>query len=384
MTASIPQENEHDGVPRQDPDRAWTKDLQEADSHEVRPAEGPDDRGLRQGQRAVEWEEASPLAVLYRFADLVLRSEVPLSELPVAFSGPPECLFRIRRSERPEPFHDRWDHHWRSPEGDVVLSCARDGDAYRLGVPGLSTFLIEDGGRAITCRPDFTLPPGTLEHLLIDQVLPRVLTHRGRLVIHAGCVVTPQGAIGFLGDSGTGKSTVCADFARAGHPLLGDDGIVVRRTATEAFEAIATYPGLRLLPDPLTILFDERAGAAPVAHYTAKRRIDRNHTNLTLAANPQPLRALYVLDTADEITIAPLPERDAFIALVGASFQLHLDDQERSRGLFERIGTLLDAVPVRRLSYPRDFTRLGAVREALLADAAAVATPASSAGCACS
>ena len=290
----------------------------------------------------------------------------------------------VDRSESTGPSPERWDHHWRSPDGSVLLACARDGDSYRLGMPGLATFLVEEGGAVITCHPHETLPPGTLEHLLIDQVLPRVLTHRGRLVLHAGCVATRHGALGFLGDSGAGKSTLCAEFARAGHPLLGDDGILVRPAAVSGFEALATYPGLRLLPDPLAHLFDDRSGGAQVAHYTEKRRLDRDSGGFTLAPGAEPLRALYWLDAGPTVDIQLLPEREAFMALVAASFQLHLDDQERSRGHFERVGALLDAIPVRRLSYPRDFARLGAVREALLADVTALASPASSEGCACS
>ena len=319
--------------------------------------------------------------MFYRFADSVLLSELPLGALSLAASGPAEC--RVR-TVSPALAAERWDHHWCSADGSVLLSCARDGDAYRLGMPGLATFLIQGDGAVITCFPHETLPPGTLEHLLIDQVLPRVLTHRGRLVVHAGCVATPQGAIGFLGDSGAGKSTLCAEFARAGHPLLGDDGILVRNTAASGFEALATYPGLRLLPDPLAHLFDDRARGAQVAHYTEKRRLDRESGGFTLAPGAEPLRALYLLAVGPALEIAPLPKREAFMALVAASFQLHLDDQERSRGLFERLGALLDAVPVRRLSYPRELGRLGVVREALLADVAALATPASSEECACS
>ena len=322
--------------------------------------------------------------MLYRFADLNVQSEVPLPSLPVVSSGPATCAILVDSPHRAGLAPEHWDHHWRSPDGWVLLSCARDGDAYRLGMPGLATFLIEDDGGTITCRPHQMLPPGTLEHLLIDQVLPRVLTQRGRLVIHAGCVATPQGAIGFLGDSGAGKSTLCAEFARAGHPLLGDDGILVRRAPASGFEALATYPGLRLLPDPLAHLFDERAGAAPVAHYTEKRRLDRDSGGFTLATGAEPLRALYLLGAGPNLEIAPLPEREAFMALVRASFQLHLDDQERSRGLFERLGSLRDAIPVRRLSYPRELDRLGAVRCALLADVETLASPASSGGCACS
>jgi hypothetical protein len=234
-------------------------------------------------------------------------------------------------------------------------------------MPGLATVLIEDEGRTITLRPYRELPERTLQHLLIDQVLPRVLTHRGRLVLHAGCVATPRGAVAFLGESGAGKSTLCAEFARAGHPLLSDDGIAVA-TSGAGFEAIGTYPGLRLLPAPLSVLFDARSARATVAHYTEKRRLHPGAGQLALAAGAVPLRAFYVLECGSGIEIAPLPDREAFLSLVRSSFLLHLDDPERSRGLFDRIGGLRDAVPVRRLTYPREFTRLPAVREALLTD----------------
>jgi hypothetical protein len=312
--------------------------------------------------------------VFYRFADFILESDVRLSALPGAERGPGDCRVRMGPPGRQGSEPARWDHHWRSSDGDVVLSCAREGETYRLGFPGLATFLVDEGG-AISCRPEPRLPAGTLEHLLIDQVLPRVLTHRGCLVLHAGCVASPHGAVAFLGDSGSGKSTLCAEFARAGHPLLGDDGIVVRPTNAAGFEAMATYPGLRLLPDPLARLFDEATWASPVAHYTAKRRLDRRSPDVTLAAGALPLQALYLLDKGAAVTIDPLSDRDAFIVLLRASFQLHLDDRERSRGLFERIGGLQDAVPVRRLSYPRDFASLGTVREAVLADVEEVAHP---------
>lgn len=312
----------------------------------------------------------------YRFADLVLESEIPLSELPVGRSGSAQVSIRIGGSEPQPSWSGRWDHHWRSREGAVVLSCARDGDAYRLGVPDLATFLLEDGGRTITCRPHTTFPLATLEHLLIDQVLPRVLTHCGRLVIHAGCVVTPHGAVAFLGDSGAGKSTLCAAFARAGLPLVGDDGVVLR-PGVMGYEALATYPGLRLLPDPLERLFDEGTGASAVAHYTEKRRLDRDTAQLALAIGAQPLRALYLLDTAGEIGIAGVQSREAFMALLRASFQLHLDDPERSRELFWRVANVLDVVPVRRLSFPRHFGRLGAVLQVVLDDAARIPFPAS-------
>ncbi len=307
----------------------------------------------------------------YRFADLVLESELPLPELPVVRSGRRECSIRFGPVESASAPRIQWDHHWRSPDGRISLSCARDGNEYRLGVPGLATFQIDDDGRAITCRPHPAVPTPTLEHLLIDQVLPRVLTHRGRIMIHAGCVATSEGALAFLGDSGAGKSTLCAEFARAGYSLLSDDGIVIRPAATGRFEAVATYPGLRLHPGPLAALFDRhQAQGALVAHYTKKRRVDRLGVLIRRAAGPHPLKALYVLASGPTIAVDPLPQREAFLALLRASFQLHLDDPERAREVFERLGAILDSVPARRIRYPRDFRSLGEVRSALMADLA--------------
>lgn len=305
-----------------------------------------------------------------RYGDLVLASDAPLPALLPAPDTDAECAFRLLAPSGPDHSGERWDHHWRSPVGAISLSCARDGDDYRLGFPGLATFTIEREGREIACRPDGELPPSTIQHLLVDQVLPRVLTHRGRLVIHAGCVGTPHGAIAFLGDSGAGKSTLCASLARAGAPLLGDDAVVVRRSELGTFLVEATYPGLRLHAESIAHHFGTNASSTSVAHTTEKLRV----SDAAFVTGPLPLRRLYVLSASGPeslsgaIEISPLPQGQAFFALLRASFQLHLDDKERSRGLFERIAALIDAVPVRSLSYPREFARLTDVRHALMED----------------
>lgn len=325
--------------------------------------------------------------MLSRFGDLLIDSEVALPALSPS-AGVAECFVRVDSATAPD---EQWDHHWRAPDGAAVLSCARDGDAYRLGVPGLASFLIDASGREITCRPERDLPADTLEHLVIDQVLPRVLAHRGRLVLHAGCVATPEGAIALLGDSGAGKSTLCAALARAGHDLVGDDGIVARGAAGGGFEVFATYPGLRLFADPLASLFGHLPRCSPLAHYSSKRRLAGLEAGLAFATACVPLRALYVLDAGPEIGTSPVTGTQAFTEVLRASYQLHLGDAERSRRLFDSIAALIEAVPVRRLTYPRELSRLAAVCDAVVSDAigpaAAMPTgfsPASSGGCACS
>jgi len=306
--------------------------------------------------------------MIYRFGDLVLDSELPCSQLPETAGVTPECSFRLAAGSK-KAGHEGWDHAWLTPDGDVALGCARRGGRYRLEMPGRATFTIERNGRLVTGLPVGLPSPETIEHLLIDQVLPRVLAHRGRLVLHAGAVGVPSGAVAFLGDSGAGKSTLCGAFARRGDLLLGDDGIIVRESTAGTFDTLPTYSGLRLLPRSVAHLYDDASRGRPMAAYSEKRRFG------TVRPEPEavPLRAIYVLAEGDRVSITPLAGAEAVLALVRSTFHLHLDDSSRARRLFERIAAVALAIPIRSLAYPRDFALLDAVREAVLADACASA-----------
>jgi hypothetical protein len=304
--------------------------------------------------------------LLYRFGDLLLSSEIPFSQLPRVPEGLPECSFRRPSDPDAGSLDERWDHHWRSIAGDVALSCSREGDRYRLDLPSLGTFSIDDDGASISCRLRGAPSPETVEHGVVDQVLPRVLVHRGRLVLHAGAVETADGAIAFIGDSGRGKSTLCAGFAAAGYPVLGDDGLVVRRREPEGFEVLPTYPGLRLLPEPLAFVFGSKATGTPVSGGAPKQRLDATANGFVHCERPVPLRAIYQLDDGPRIAIRPMAGPDAFITLVRSTYHLHLGDERRSAVLFEQLAALLDAVPFRRLAYPRRLSLLPAVRDAVL------------------
>lgn len=262
-----------------------------------------------------------------------------------------------------------WEHHWRSA-GGVSLAVARFGETYRLGIPGLAVFDLADEARSIDCRPEGPIPPATLQHLIVDQVLPRALALRGRLVLHAGCIVTGAGAIAFLGDSGAGKSTLCAAFSRAGLPILGDDGIVVRLGPGGAFDAMATYPGLRLRPGPLEELLAGSPSTA-MAHDSDKRRVGRDAREVAFAEGPVPLAGFYLLTDSGPsggVRLSNIRGTVGFEALLRSLFQLHLRDRDRAQALFGRLGDLVEAVPVRELSYPRSFGALSAVIRAVTED----------------
>lgn len=217
--------------------------------------------------------------------------------------------------------------------------------------------------------PDST--PATLEHLLHDQVLPRLLAHEGQLVVHAGAVELEGRLALFLGESGLGKSTLVASLYQAGASLLGDDALLVS-TDHGSFYGQSLYRGLRLLPDSLLSLFPTQTETRPMAHYSSKQR-------LTIAVpenqntSPQQLGALFFLQSPaidQEITLRRMSPAESCIALIRNSFSLDPTDSLLARGKLQQASALANQVPAFALSYPRDYASLPQVHAKIRAQMA--------------
>jgi hypothetical protein len=260
-------------------------------------------------------------------------------------------------------------HRWTTPAGDEILSVWGLPAGYRLRFPRLADFDIDPEGEAVRPCPAPGTSRETLTHLLIDQVLPRVVAHRGHPVLHAAAVqISPEAAVAFVGETGRGKSTLAAIFARAGASLLSDDAIVLCDDG-EKISALATYPSLRLWPDSLERLYRERPDVSPMAGYSTKQRIRRPFPNGS-AAEPVPLVGYYLLDlaTPDSDAVAsidPVTPRESVIPLLSSTFQLDVTDRRRTSRLFEQTTSLADRVPAFKLRYRRGFQQLPAVHEAV-------------------
>ena len=309
----------------------------------------------------------------YRACDLVLASNVPLPELPPANGSEPECSFQVLSGRGLKPASKDWFHQWYFPDGEPWLRMAKQESDFLLRFPDLADFVVSTDGKLIQCYPGSETPIETLRHLLLDQVIPLVLSHRGRLVLHASAVATPEGAVCFLGMAGVGKSTLAASFCWQGHPLLTDDCLLIDESGEKVL-ATPSYAGLRLWSDAIPNLFGDEPPSLPVAHYTTKKRLVADSDQLRFCSHPVPVARLYVLASPEgngnggEIHIASFPRRDAFMELVKAAFRLDITDKQRLCKQFERLSCVITSFPVRRLSFPHDFAILPAVRKAILED----------------
>lgn len=306
----------------------------------------------------------------YRYSDISVASAWPLPELLTVQPLPsvsPDITIGPLPAPPPEPGRSDWIHHWPDESGAMSLGRSGEGNDLLLRFPGLADFVISEDGRSLGAWPAPETGTETLRHLLLDQVLPRVLAQQGRLVLHAGAVRVGQQAIAFIGETGRGKSTLTASFHAAGFPLLSDDGLVLTQGEDTAL-ARPTYPSLRLWPEAVAGLYARAPDVAPMAHYSTKRRVIMK--DITVRSS-LPLAALYVLaaemeDDAGSISLTRLSPSAACMEIISNSFLLNVTDRRRAMGLLTVAGRIAEQLPVFSLAYPRRFACLPSVREAIV------------------
>ena len=309
--------------------------------------------------------------MVFSFGDFVFESNLPLTAVSRATGGKVETVFELLE---PSPIDTTLAdqgagvHHWRLPDGKIYLSYAKATHGYILQFVDHARFVISHDGASVQCIPGVSTDHNTVEHLLLDQVLPRVLSHRGSIVLHAGAVRSPKGALVFLGDAGAGKSTLVASFGNAGHPILADDAVMMIDRG-ESIGVLPGYTGLRLRPDSLKEIFEKPVATTGMAHYSTKRRllIDNGSVN---HRGPNPCKAIFLLQPSNalhgRVKLNPLSERETFMAFFKNAFRLDLDDSARCTEEFSSLGRLAKKCEVFALEYPRQYSSLHDVIEAVL------------------
>lgn len=308
---------------------------------------------------------------VYKYCDINISSNIDLPELVLS-----ECVVAaIRFRFNPESGSIPPDYHWfysHSSQGDdTFLKIAKEHGAYIFRHENSLDFIVDDRSSVIECLEYKRLPGETIRHLLLDQILPRLLSHQGRLMLHASAVLTPRGAIAFLGETGWGKSTLAGCLNRMNNTLLTDDCLAVEIRESGVF-CIPAYTGLRLFPDSLDYLFPDSPAQTEFAHYSVKKRLQFREAGNQYSHMYYPLVALFVLtDPAGMspqhgISIERISPTDGLMALIRNSFKMDVTDRSETAQSFTEFGVLARKLPVFSLNYPRLHSYLPAVGKSVL------------------
>jgi hypothetical protein len=303
----------------------------------------------------------------YEYGGRNLRSDFALSGLrplkALCAAEPPKVIY-VGKGETPTPpaeLMSMSSQVWTGP--NETLSVHKSGDLYGLIFPDLAVFTIHPDKARI--RVYAGTDGATLSHLLLDQVLPRLLAWSGEIVIHAGAIVSDGFCAAFVGESGHGKSSMTAGFIQSGAQLLSDDAVHLC-LAPDGVSAAGLYPSLRLWPHALDGLCVANSQTSEMAHYSTKRRVDISET--TAITHPHKVNALFQLDMGkadSDISITPLSQREVMMALIAGSFRLDPTAQPQGQAFFKQIDLIKNRITGYRLCYPRGYERLPAVRAAI-------------------
>ena len=304
----------------------------------------------------------------YRICGQSFHSNVPIPELLPGNERQPGFTFHLCTDAPDNSESYQWMNHWDSIDGSIWLAFAKLEAGYLLRFPEFADFIVSDDARTLRCYLQANCPPETMRHLLLNQVIPIVLSHLGKLVLHASACATPHGVMAFMGMTGAGKSTLAASFGQRGFAVLTDDCLLIEQQGRVA-TTVPSYPGLRLWPESVEALFEQEPVLQPLAHFTDKKRVIFDQDPFD---SPLSVSAIYVLTQPDimpdasDVTIFPMATSEALLETVRHTFQLDITDRERLGQSFKRHERLAISVPFFRLNFPREHAFLPAVNTAIL------------------
>jgi hypothetical protein len=311
--------------------------------------------------------------MLYQLYGLVIDIDSVLSRVPSADGKHIDIQARQGAFSKAFSAPSKWFMHWHFPEGELWLSFAKVDAGYLLRFNKLADFFVSDKGKRITYLPKPGIPSETINHLLLDQVIPLVINLRGSEALHVSAILTPLGVAAFAGPAGSGKSTLAGALFNRGYPTVSDDCLALMEK-NRVIYAIPAYPGLRLWGDALDYLFGDNGTCKPVAHYTDKRRLEIEKLTDAYCTEPQSLKRVYTIADSTivkgkaNVLIERLSSQESFMALVKCAFRLDITDYHMLRRQFHFLERVASRVSVRRLTFPRDFDFLPTVQETIVND----------------
>lgn len=236
-----------------------------------------------------------------------------------------------------------------------VESVSGDLGRYENALVGRSeseaTFVFDSDSRVLTVEYAEQLTESRRTQVLLDWVVPYVLTELGHLVLHATAANIDGVAWGFCGMSGRGKSTLAVSFAQSGYALVADDTFVLD---ADRGTVLPSHPTARLKNDSMRAVVDE--GAAAASEKTILGDLELPFYDVAL-----PFGGVFLLEPAGALAITRATAADVptlleqTYVLPGVGLVAGLDE----------VAALIERGAVHTLTYPRDYGALPDVLNAI-------------------
>ena len=303
---------------------------------------------------------------------LDLRLGFPVPGIRPGGTAPTGRLATVEHAERTELVRDWRDEaervrEWTDESGRVEATLDLHPElGWRLVADGYGAFVVSPGGREVRCAP-VDDDAWRWQRCLIGQILPLAALLNGLEVFHAAAVAVGGRALGLVGASQAGKSSVAIRLVLSGGELLADDVLALDGRG----DALMAHPG----PGIVSV----RHGEAELLADDDRRRLgavlgyDDEAVRIEMDRGERPLRleALYFLDRggserpAIERVWPPDPRM-----LLGSTFNFVVATRERLTNQLEICTRHARETPLFRVQVPAETTsaEVAAMVEAHMAE----------------
>ena len=307
---------------------------------------------------------------MYRIFDFSLACDMPLPELPETGDAGKVINIQCGQGNVNATGEIQWLHEWHDTDGEVCIRYGRSGKDYLLRFPEAVDFLVSHSGDMVRYFAEESIPDEMVRHLLLDQVIPRIASHKGRLVLHASAVVHDGKAIIFLGDTGSGKSTLVAGFCMQDYEILTDDCILLSPDSNRTM-CIPCYPGIRLWNDSYKAVVNDDRYLSNISYRADKQRLILHNAKAGQHVSAIPLTAIFILDDTisqhNQVTIDPVSGAIAAMDIIKQTFVLDVHDKKNTGKLFAiASGIANSGMQIYRLGYPYEYDMLKDVQDAIV------------------
>ena len=264
-------------------------------------------------------------------------------------------------------------HVYQTEDGEKKTAIYRFADFDLLHLPDFADFYI--GRERIDCHLLDESASAWVEIYLLGTILAFWLERAGMPVLHASAVVSAGRTAAFMGHSGRGKSTLAAAFLKDGGALLTDDNLALERRK-ESFWGRPGPARVNLLP----VLAREWLGAVGdlerVLPQEPKVRLPVGKNGVgAYCGTKAEIDCIYLVNRRDPqvhgqvISIQPVSPAEAVIELMRYSYLSEIvEEMGWQPARLDFFASLVQSVPVRRVSYPNGFEYLPEVTAALRRD----------------
>lgn len=299
-----------------------------------------------------------------RIFGLCVESDCPLAELLPATAATPDIRVQALLSHEVIDEAPTEIRRWHTPDGRTTRIAAKIPRGYLMRFPGKADFLLSANCSEIRYRCEQHHAGPWFRHVLLDQMIPRILAQGGRLVLHSSAVLIASGAVSLIGVSGRGKSTLAAAFHAQGAQFYADDSLLID-TSRRGILCASAYPGVRLWPDSAANVRHTIESQVPLGYVPDKARcyLDGNASSVP-QADYAPLRAILALrrrqpnERVSLVRLSRLPSAVAATQLMAHSFMFDISDRGHLSQLFQEVARVVATVPVYLARYPSDLARL--------------------------